>query len=347
MVFIRKKGNEEMAKLYTEEGWINWDYIINANCAFNTIVGARGTGKTYGLFKWLIEHKEKFIYLRRLKTQLDECKRSEGNPFKKIDIDWDLDIKPYPLSGGVIFKSGGKNGDVVAMGQALSVVANIRGIDFSDYNYIVFDEFISSEGEREIKNEFSAFLNFYETVNRNRELQGKKAVQCFMLGNANKLANPYFVGWRMLKTAIKMINKKQSIYKAYDGTRQHIFIIDSPISERKKDTVLYSNSDKDFLDMAINNVFRIDNTKIKSEKLIEYKHIVSIGEIGIYKHKTKKQYYVSATIDKTIYYEPYGIMLKMFQRDYFILRAYYMTHKNIIFESFEIEVIFREMIGIK
>ena len=47
-----------------------------------------------------------------------------------------------------------------AVGVALSVVANIRGIDFSDYDYIVFDEFIASAGERPIKNEFQAFLNF-------------------------------------------------------------------------------------------------------------------------------------------------------------------------------------------
>ena len=74
-----------------------------------------------------------------------------------------------------------KNGDVVAVGIALSVVANIRGIDFSDYDYILFDEFIPSDGERPIKREFEAFLNFYETVNRNRELEGKPAVKCFLI----------------------------------------------------------------------------------------------------------------------------------------------------------------------
>ena len=40
-----------MAKLYTEEGWVNWDYIEDQGAVFNMIVGARGTGKTYGLMK--------------------------------------------------------------------------------------------------------------------------------------------------------------------------------------------------------------------------------------------------------------------------------------------------------
>ena len=71
-----------MAKIYTEQGWINWDYIIKQNAAFNMVVGARGVGKTYGLMKYCIEHKRPFIYLRRLKSQLEQCATNSGNPFK-------------------------------------------------------------------------------------------------------------------------------------------------------------------------------------------------------------------------------------------------------------------------
>ena len=52
-----------MGKLYTVDGWVNWDYIMGQRESIISVVGARGTGKTYGLFKWMVEHRKKFIYL--------------------------------------------------------------------------------------------------------------------------------------------------------------------------------------------------------------------------------------------------------------------------------------------
>ena len=170
-----------MGRIYTAAGWVNWDYIMNQQESIISVVGARGTGKTYGIFKWLIEHEQKFIYVRRLKSQLEECRKDAGNPFKKLNIDMGINIRPFTQAGSISFNYEEKQGKTAAVGVALSVVANIRGVDFSDYDYIVFDEFISSEGERPIKNEFQAFLNFYETVNRNSELEGKEAEEVINL----------------------------------------------------------------------------------------------------------------------------------------------------------------------
>ena len=121
-----------MAKIYTDAGWVNWDYILSQPASFISVVGARGVGKTYGIFKKLITEGKKFIYLRRLKSQLDQCGKAEGNPFKKINDDTSRDIKPFPSGGIISFKEVDKNGSLAAVGVALSVVANIRGIDFSD-----------------------------------------------------------------------------------------------------------------------------------------------------------------------------------------------------------------------
>ena len=335
-----------MAKIYDTNGWVNWDYILDQPSSFISVVGARGVGKTYGIFKKLIEEKKKFIYLRRLKSQLDQCGKLEGNPFKKINEDTSRDIKPFSSGGIISFREVDKNGSIVAVGVALSVVANVRGIDFSDYDYIVFDEFIASSGERPIKNEFSAFLNFYETVNRNRELEGKQAVKCIMLGNANTLINPYFSSWHFMKTAVRMITGGQMVWRSADQTRMIILLLHSPISEKKKDTALYQNANQDFIQMALDNAFKTDETKIKSEPLKEYNHIVSVGELGIYRHKSERKYYVSATQAAQPYYDAFGIGLKMFQQDFYMLRVHYMISKNVWFESFELEVIFRELFNL-
>ena len=335
-----------MGKIYDTAGWVNWDYIMDQPESIISVVGARGTGKTYGLFKWMTEHREKFIYLRRLKSQLEECRKDDGNPFRKLNQDLGLNIRPFPSGGSVLFRYDDKAGAAAAVGVALSVVANVRGVDYSDINYIVFDEFIASDGERPIRNEFQAFLNFYETVNRNRELEGKPAVKAILLGNANKIANPYFSGWHCMKRVLRMIAGEQMVWRSDDHSRMIILLLNSPVSARKSETVLYRNANNDFIQMALDNAFRTDETIIKSEPLKEFTHIVSVGEIGIYRHKSDRRYYVSATTYKTPYYDAFGIGLKMFQQDYYMLRVYYMVNKNVSFESFELELIFRELYGL-
>lgn len=335
-----------MSKIYTKEGWLNWDYLCSQGATFVPVVGPRGVGKTYGLFKKLTLEKKKFIYLRRLKSQLDICAKDEGNPFKKINTDTCSNIYPFSSDGVITFRYGDKAGDIAAVGVALSVVANLRGIDFSDIDAIVFDEFIASIGERPIKNEFQAFLNFYETVNRNRELEGKEPVKCYMLGNANTLINPYFSAWHFMRTAVKMITGGQMVWRSADGSRMIVLLLNSPISEKKRETALYQNANQDFITMALDNAFRTDETKIRSEPLKEYQHIVSVGEIGIYRHKTERKYYVSATQQQTPYYDSFGIGLKMFQQDFQMLRIHYMVSKSVWFESFELEVIFRELFNL-
>jgi len=336
-----------MGKIYDADGWVNWDYLCSRPAAFTAVVGARGVGKTYGLIRKLVREKKKFLYLRRLKSQLDQCAKLEGNPFRKINTDMDLDIRPFPSGGMVLFRYDDKEGEIAAAGVALSVVANIRGVDFSNYDYIVFDEFIESAGERPIKNEFQAFLNFYETVNRNRELEGKPAVKMFMLGNANTLINPYFSGWHFMKTALRMIAGGQMVWNSPDQSRMIVLLVNSPISKQKQDTALYQNASDDFISMALDNAFRTDETNIRSEPLTEYQHIVSVGEIGIYRHKSERRYYVSGTQGDKPYYDSFGVGLKMFQTDFYMLRIHYMVSKNVWFESFEYEIIFRELFGLR
>lgn len=334
-----------MAKLYTKDGWVNWDYIEDQGAVFNMIVGARGTGKTYGLMKKKVMEQKPFIYLRRLKTQLDQCAKGDGNPFKKLNSDLGMTITPYSAGSNVIFTDGNRTGNIIAIGMALSVVANMRGMDFSDVDTIIYDEAVGNTGEREVKDEFTVFLNFYETVNRNRELEGKAPVKVYLLGNANKLSNPYFTGWHFMKTAIKMIRGGQMVWRSPDGNRMMILLLHSPISEKKRETALYKNANDGFLEMALDNAFRTDETVIRSEPLREYNHMVSIGDIGIYRHKSERRFYVSSKTQQPFYHD-YGIELKLFQQDYALLRICYMVSRTVVFESYENEIIFRELFNL-
>lgn len=330
-----------MGKIYTKQGWVNWGWLMEDPASFIMMVGPRGVGKTYGIFDYCISKRIPFIYLRRLKTQLDLCGKPAGNPFRKISIDKRINIVPFKSDGVISFRHDSRGGEEVAIGVSLSTVATVRGVDFSGYDVIVFDESVPMSGEKPIKDEFQTFLNFYETVNRNRETEGLKPVKCILLGNANKLSNPYYTGWKFTKTALRMLHGKQMVYRTPDGTRMMILLQDSPISAKKAETVLYQNATDDFISMALDNAFKTDATNIKSEPLREYTHIVSVGEIGIYRHKSDRRYYVSAKTSLP-YYDDFGIQLKMFQQNYFMLRVNYMVNKNILFEDYESELLFRD-----
>ena len=110
--------------------------------------------------------------------------------------------------------------------------------------------------------------------------------------------------------------------------------------------MLYQNANDLFSQMALDNAFRTDETDIRSEPLKEFVHVVSVGEIGIYKHKSERRYYVSETIQSKPFYDDYGISLKMFQTDFYMLRIYYMVNKIVSFESFECELLFRELFNL-
>ena len=333
-------------KIYNRDGWINWEYLCGLKKSFIMVVGPRGTRKTYGLMKYLIDKHKPFIYLRRLQSQMDICKTEAGNPFRKLNADYDYNISPKKRSKLAEFRSEGGEGYIVAIGVALSTVATIRGFDFSGYDYIVFDEAVPMTGEKPVKNEFEAFLNFYETVNRNRELQGSDAVKAMLLGNANQLVNPYYSGWKFTRTAIKMIRGHQMIYNTPDGSRCMVQLLDSPISKKKAETALYQNANNNFIAMAIDNTFRTDETMIGSKPLQEYNHIVSIGDIGIYKHKSKREYYVCGVTAKP-YYDDYGMSLKLFRNDFCTLRIIYMMKKIFVFDTYETEILFRTYLKIE
>ena len=93
--------------------------------------------------------------------------------------------------------------------------------------------------------------------------------------------------------------------------------------------------------MAIKNTFiNEERGRIATKPIKEYRPIVSIGEICIYKHKSKSEYYVTGF--KSGSPKTYGTGEKdrtRFRKDCFYLWQAYMKQK-IIFEEYIYEVIF-------
>jgi hypothetical protein len=335
--------------IYKDSGYIDIRKILSLGLAFNFIVGGRATGKTYTSLETVIEDTIKFIYMRRTQSQADLINKPEFSPYKSLNRDFGWNIGTETISKyNAGFYNQVKQDDVyISQGAplgytcALSTISNMRGFDASDVDLLVYDEFIAEKHERPLKNEGMAFLNAYETINRNRELNGRKPLQVLCLANANDLANSIFMELKLVRKAEQMRRKKQEVY--IDRERSiGLFILDkSPISQQKKTTALYRlTGGSNFERMSLDNDFSGEDIgRIASKPLVEYKPLVSIGEITVYEHKSNRTFYIST--HKTGSPTTFGngdAEIARFRRVYQWIWDEYMEN-NIEFEEYLCEIL--------
>lgn len=286
--------------LYLENGYLNAKAIIDMEYPFVFCVGGRGTGKTYGALHEAVEnHSGHFQIMRRTQTELDNISSDVNSPFKVLNTDfgYGISVKAHKNYAGIY----DKNGEMIGQMVALSTVSNIRGFDASDIDLCIYDEFIPEAHKAPIKNEHLAFLNYYETVNRNRELLGRPPLKIRCFSNANDIMNPLIVGLGLVTKLSKMRKKKQQIY--IDKKRGYVLIdlINSPISNKKLNTALYKFAGEgEFSNMAIKNDFNSTLSTPVARPLREYIPILSVGEICLYKHKSNGMFYFSETASGSV-----------------------------------------------
>ena len=277
--------------------------IIEAPTPFILCIGGRGTGKTYGAIKYLLENAIPFIYLRRTAAQMELVSKDEFSPIIKVGNDIGMPLVCAPLSkyaSGVyrVGADGNVTGQAVAVNAALSVFANMRSFDASRIKVVLYDECIPERHERGIKAEKDSILNMFESVNRNREMNGEQPVKLVCLANANNMEAPILDALSCVKT-LDIMRKKHQTQRIDTKIGLSIFLLyDSPISAEKRETALYklTMGQGDFTDMAIANAFSKDNyTDVVNRPLSEYVPFASIGTITLYRHKSNYTWYVSET----------------------------------------------------
>ena len=345
--------------LYLKSGYADVRSMIETDVPFIFIVGGRGTGKTYGALKYILDTDKRFMFMRRTQTQMDIVSKPALSPFKAINMDTGYNVGVKPLNKHITafyhfqFDSEEQqdmpSGAPIGYGCALSTVSNIRGFDGSEIEILVYDEFIGEKHERPIREEGSAFLNCYETLNRNRELKGQKPLKAVLLSNSNDLANPLFMDLKLVTTVEKMVRKNQdSLVDRNRGLA--VFILNgSPVSQAKSKTALYRLVDAQsaFYQMAISNEFANEEIGlIKPQNIKEYKPQTVVGELCIYKHKSMSLYYVTEHKSGSVkrVYETGEMELKRFRRDCF---NYWLAYLNshVLFESYIHQLLFEKYFG--
>lgn len=280
-------------KIYLPSGYLNIRGILSYNCTFNFIVGGRAAGKTYGALDYVVQDDVRFMLMRRTQAQADLINKQEFSPFKPVCNDRHIDITTASVS-----KYNAKfmlEDETIGYTCALSTIANMRGFDASDVKLLIYDEFIPERHERPIKSEGAAFLNAIETIGRNRELKGQKPLTVLCMANAFDIANPIFLELGLVGIAEKMKQNGRELYIDRDRSILILLPDSKKIMEKKNKTALYKLTEgSEFKAMALNNDFIYNPTEnIKSLPLREFNPVVTVGEITIYKHKSKRLYYVS------------------------------------------------------
>ena len=295
--------------------------FIDEMKAVGIVIGGRGIGKTYSTYNFLLENqKEKFIYLRNTAVQLDESCGEFGNPFKRWNMDHNRHVyMEKEKEHAMIYEDTEEGTVLLGYGVSLSTFENLRGVDLSDVKYVIFDEFI--EKRKLTFDQFRTFTQFYETVNRNRELFGEPPLKCILLSNSQKLDNAILAGYNLIPVIESMVRTGQ---KKYKNGGLLVLLPESEISDLKAQTENYKliNGSK-IADENLKNKFAYDSFYgIKKRNIREYQCICCIDDIYIYRHKSQGRFYAcqirsdgvrefSSKDNRMIFYRTYGRFLDL------------------------------------
>lgn len=334
--------------LYLSSGYLNMEPIFTGKLTFTFIIGGRGIGKTYGALKYAKDHNIKIMYMRRTQAQADIAGNPVFSPYKSINRDDGCNIQMRTISKyNSLIAEEDPDGNVLReLGYtcALSTISHIRSFDASDIDVLIYDEFIPEPHERAIKEEATALYNAMETIGRNRESQGRDPLKLIALSNSNDLTSPILKDLDLISPIRRMEKKDLSIWQDMKQGVSLVIPRHSPISGQKAGHSLYQlTKGSSYAGMALRNQFgNSDFTNIGSRPIIEYKALVKVGALYIYRHKSMKHYYCTPYGKGNIHtYGDSRLELARFRAVYPWLYTAYMD-RIIICEDEKTELTLRE-----
>ena len=276
-----------------------WDIKkpLSYNCLWNFILGMRGGGKTYGALKYAIEQyleakktgeKWEFIYVRRMKTELDKLTvMRNGRLFKAVE-------KEFPTHN---FKAESNtlycDKEIIGYAVPLSTASILKSDAFPNVKLIIFDEFIiDNRGTYHyLKDEVTKFLDLYETVARGRD------VIVLFLSNAVTVTNPYFDYFHLNKP-------KNGDIQRFGESKQ--ILVQNFVNEQLADIKKSSRfgqiiNGTEYSDYAYDNEWLLDNDDFIEHKTQRSKYFLTLrykdNWIGIWFDDVQWLFYVSNDVD--------------------------------------------------
>ena len=287
--------------------------------------GGRGTGKTYSGLRYVIEHKLKFVFIKRtvediklmctgnklgtIKDANTMQAEMDVSPFKPLNRDFGWNIRPFMLYKGVggffhCDKFGNATGDAVGYIVPLSIIGSIKGFDMSDAQVMIFDEFCPKNYERVSKHEQEEILDAYKTINRDREHRGLPALKLWAFANADDVNCPLTKAFDLVnQLAVMAMADREFYYRplSEDGRGLLLHKLKTPEEFIKKEaeSIIYKAAKRSkWAKSALNNDFAFnDFSQVKRRSLNGMKCIASVfyneKTHYIYKHPDTGERYVT------------------------------------------------------
>lgn len=270
---------------------------LSYNCLWNFILGMRGGGKTYGSLDYCIEQhlkakkkgiKWQFMYVRRMKTELDKLTTMRnGRLFNAIQ----------PAYPDHVLKAESNiltcDGDIIGYAQPLSTASILKSDAFPFVKMIIFDEFIiDNRGTYHyLKDEVTKFLDLYETVARGRD------VTVMFLSNAVTVTNPYFDYFHLNKPVNGDIQRfgeaKQILVQNFVSSQL------STMKKRSRFGQIISGTE--YSEYAYDNEWLLDNEDFIEHKTQRSEYFLTLrykdSWIGVWLDPVQWIYYISADVD--------------------------------------------------
>ncbi len=309
------------------------------------IIGGRNTGKTFSALKEMADRRLKYFYVRRTETQVKIAMR--GNIYSKIaqrypEPKYQNITCEYSKDISFIYD---QDDNVMAYAGSLNTMHNLTGADFSSCKVFFWDEFIRKKNERRImEDELDSFQWAYETVSRNRELEGEEPLLAILCSNANTITNDLFIGLGIVGKLEECIKNNEHLYVNYEG-RFLVLMLETPeelLEARKQTTIAKFSKGTKYYETSINNEFASDDFNFVTKMSIKgFKPLCKIDRWYLWEKKNDNLIYV--TFHKAKVKDSYNLDIDVDRirliRNYPWLTGYYEA-KRIRFESIELKEIF-------
>lgn len=258
------------------------------------VVGDRRVGKTFKfkfncIKKSLIKHAITFMWLRIMKTEIDEAKGSFFEDIEKLNIFPEYSFKVVGNYGYATLLDTGETFPICYFGF-IKNAQTIKGTAFPYVEVVVLDEFMQEEGMQPCRNMVNLLFSILYSVFSLRK------IRCILLGNAVTMINPFFVHY-----GIKDINRAFTKGKDY--------VIENVNYEERYATFRKNAKESNFGQLvkgtsyekyALDNKFVMDDTTDVQKLKLKHDDIVCAFQleklINVY---VDKNYLYFETIKKT------------------------------------------------
>lgn len=272
--------------------------LMTRNAMFNYAIGGRGTGKTYDSkykkIKHFIKTQKEFIYLRRYKSEFDDKQTFFNDVANEFP---NLEFKVEGMRGycRTIAPDGVKPNKwqlccyFITLANALTK----KSVPYPNVDWIIFDEFIIDKGSLHyLRNEVTAFLDFYNTVDRFQD-----RVRVMFLANAVTITNPYFISFGLKpRKGHRFISGGNGYHSVeYIESEQY----KSRVSKTRFGQMIAGTA---YYDYAVGNRFKDDNDKFIAKKTTESKFLFTIkfddNSAGVWSDYNEGVYYICSKCPK-------------------------------------------------